>query len=186
MLEDAYYEIIKSIGEDPDREGLVKTPKRAADAIRYLTSGYQANVETILNGAVFTENYEDMVVVKDIEFYSLCEHHLLPFYGRCHIGYIPSGKIVGISKIARLVEVFARRLQVQERMTMQIADVMEEALSPLGVAVVIKARHLCMLARGVEKQNSKVITSEVRGSFRTDRRTRIEFMDLISLQNEID
>jgi len=180
MLEDLYKDILKQIGENPEREGLLKTPARAADALRFLTRGYSQNIEETLNGAIFEEPYEDMVIVKDIEFYSLCEHHILPFFGKVHVAYIPKGKIVGISKLARLVDVFARRLQVQERMTVQIASALENALHPLGVGVVVEGRHMCMMARGVEKQNSQVITSEMRGAFRNDRRTREEFLNLIN------
>ena len=179
MLEDLYKQILIEIGEDTEREGLIKTPKRAAEAFKYLTKGYQQNVKDVLNGAVFEETYEDMVIVRDIEFYSLCEHHLLPFFGKAHIAYLPKGKIIGISKLARLVDVFARRLQVQERMTVQIASALQGALHPLGVGVVVEARHMCMMARGVEKQNSQVTTSEMRGAFRTDRRTREEFLTLL-------
>ncbi len=180
MLEDLYRNILRQIGEDPEREGLLKTPARAADALRFLTRGYSQDIEETLNGAIFEEPYEDMVIVKDIEFYSLCEHHILPFFGKVHVAYIPKGKIVGISKLARLVDVFARRLQVQERMTVQIASALENALHPLGVGVVVEGRHMCMMARGVEKQNSQVITSEMRGAFRNDRRTREEFLNLIN------
>lgn len=185
MLEDLYKSIIQEIGEDPQREGLVKTPSRAADAMRFLTRGYDMNVEKVLNGAIFSEPYEDMVIVRDIEFFSLCEHHLLPFFGKAHIGYLPQGKIIGISKLARLVEVFARRLQVQERMTVQIGMALQEALQPKGVGVVIEARHLCMMARGVQKQNSKVTTSEMLGTFRSDRPTREEFLNLLALERNV-
>lgn len=180
MLENLYKEILTQIGEDPEREGLLKTPSRAAEALRFLTRGYSQDIEETLNGAIFEEPYEDMVIVKDIEFYSLCEHHILPFFGKVHVAYIPKGRIVGISKLARLVDVFARRLQVQERMTLQIASALEDALHPLGVGVVVEGRHMCMMARGVEKQNSQVITSEMRGVFRKDRRTREEFLNLIN------
>jgi GTP cyclohydrolase IA len=179
VLEDAYRQIIAEIGEDPDREGLAKTPHRAAEAMRFLTRGYQQDVEEVLNNAIFEEPYEDMVIVRDIEFFSLCEHHLLPFYGRAHVGYLPNGKIIGISKLARLVEVYARRLQVQERMTVQIGRALQKALHPKGVAVVIEGRHMCMMARGVQKQSSKVTTSEMLGTFREDRRTREEFLNLL-------
>jgi GTP cyclohydrolase I len=185
VLEDLYKSIIQEIGEDPQREGLVKTPSRAADAMRFLTRGYDMNVEKVLNGAIFSEPYEDMVIVRDIEFFSLCEHHLLPFFGKAHIGYLPQGKIIGISKLARLVEVFARRLQVQERMTVQIGMALQEALQPKGVGVVIEARHLCMMARGVQKQNSKVTTSEMLGTFRSDRPTREEFLNLLALERNV-
>lgn len=182
MIDEAYRQILLGIGENPNREGLVKTPERAAEAIKYLTRGYQQDVDEVLNGAVYEEPYEDLVIVRDIEFYSLCEHHLLPFYGRCHVGYLPDGKIIGISKIARLVDVFARRLQVQERMTVQIAHALEQALHPRGVAVVAEAHHLCMMSRGIEKQNSRVTTSEMRGVFRHNRPIREEFLNLLKQQ----
>lgn len=175
MLQEHYRAILKEIGEDPNREGLERTPYRAQEAIKFLTRGYHQSLEEVLNDAIFEEDYDDMVIVRDIEFYSLCEHHLLPFYGRAHIGYIPSGKIVGISKVARVVDMFARRLQVQERLTLEVAEALQEALNPRGVAVVMEAKHMCMLMRGVEKQNSLVTSSHVLGSFREDRRTREEF-----------
>jgi len=178
-LEKAVAEIISLIGEDPGREGLIKTPERVAKAWEYLTSGYRQDARKILNGAVFTEKYDEMVIVKDIDFFSLCEHHMLPFYGKAHVAYIPNGKILGLSKIPRLIEAFSRRLQVQERMTQQIADTLYETLEPDGVAVVIEARHLCMMMRGVEKQNSLATTSAMLGSFREDERTRNEFLKLI-------
>jgi GTP cyclohydrolase I len=181
-LDELYRQIIEAVGEDPEREGLAKTPARAAEAMRYLTRGYQMDVAEVLNGAIFEEPYEDMVIIRDIEFFSLCEHHLLPFYGKAHIGYLPQGKIIGISKLARLVDVFAQRLQVQERMTVQIGQALQEALNPKGVAVVLEARHLCMMARGVRKQDSQVTTSEMLGTFREDRRTRQEFLNLLQLQ----
>ncbi|MBI3946459.1 MAG: GTP cyclohydrolase I FolE [Armatimonadetes bacterium] len=174
-----YRKILEEIGEDPDREGLRRTPQRASDAMRFLTRGYHQDLRSILNGAIFEEPYDDMIIARDIEFYSLCEHHLLPFFGHCHVGYLPNGRIIGVSKIARLVEMFSRRLQVQERLTHQIANAMHEALNPLGVGVVMEARHLCMMIRGVEKQNSKLITSDVMGAFRSDPRTRDEFMRLL-------
>jgi len=172
-------DLLANIGEDPGREGLLKTPARAAKAWKFLTTGYDLNPSDVINDAVFSEKYDEMVIVKDIEFYSLCEHHLLPFYGRAHIAYIPNGKIVGLSKIPRIVEIFSRRLQVQERMTQQIADTLYGALEPDGVAVVVEARHLCMMMRGVEKQNSLATTSAMLGSFRNDERTRAEFLNLI-------
>ncbi|HEY2432723.1 MAG TPA: GTP cyclohydrolase I FolE [Vicinamibacterales bacterium] len=172
-------ELLAELGEDPSREGLVDTPKRVEKALRFLTSGYTADVDTVLNNALFTVDYNEMVIVRDIDFYSLCEHHLLPFFGRCHIAYIPNGKVVGLSKIPRLVEVFARRLQIQERMTNQIAATIKEKIDPLGVAVVIEATHLCMAMRGVEKQNSFAVTSAMLGGFRSDARTRAEFLELI-------
>jgi GTP cyclohydrolase I len=179
-IENAVRDILESIGENPDREGLIQTPRRVAKAWEYFTSGYGQDVKKLLNGAVFKEKYDEMVIVKDIDFFSMCEHHLLPFYGKAHVAYIPSGKIVGLSKIPRLVEVFSRRLQVQERMTQQIADTLFQTLEPDGVAVVIEARHLCMMMRGVEKQNSVATTSAMLGSFRDDERTRNEFLKLIS------
>ncbi len=180
-LEDLFYEILRQIGEDPEREGLLKTPRRAAEALRFMTQGYDETVEGVLNGAIFEETYDDMILVKDIEFYSLCEHHLLPFFGLAHVAYLPNGKIVGLSKIARLVNMFARRLQVQERMTIEIANALEQAITPRGVAVVIEAQHLCMMIRGVQKQQSKMITSYVSGIFREDPRTRSELMDLLKI-----
>jgi GTP cyclohydrolase I len=179
-LEKVVREMLTLIGETPQREGLVQTPRRVAKAWEFLTSGYDQDVNKVLNGAVFTEKYDEMVIVKDIDFFSMCEHHLLPFYGKAHIAYIPTGKIVGLSKIPRLVEVFSRRLQVQERMTQQIADTLFKTLEPDGVAVVIEARHLCMMMRGVEKQNSVATTSAMLGSFRDDERTRNEFLKLIN------
>jgi GTP cyclohydrolase I len=178
-LTELYREVLRALGEDPERAGLAKTPRRVAEAMAFLTRGYQQDAHDILNGAVFEEKYDEMVVVKDIEFYSVCEHHLIPFFGSCHVAYIPRGKIIGLSKIARLVDVFARRLQVQERMTNQIADALQEALNPYGVGVVVEARHLCMIARGVEKQHSEVVTSAMLGIFRTKQATREEFLNLI-------
>jgi GTP cyclohydrolase IA len=178
-LEDHYRALIEAAGEDPGREGLLKTPQRAAEAFRYFTKGYRQDVATVLNKAIFFEDYDDMVIVKDIEFYSLCEHHLVPFFGQCHVGYLPAGKIVGISKIARLVEMFSRRLQVQERLTHEIAHALDEAIQPRGVAVVMQAQHLCMMMRGVEKQGSQMVTSAVLGAFRERDRTREEFMALL-------
>jgi GTP cyclohydrolase IA len=172
-------EILKAIGEDPDREGLLRTPQRVAQALTFLTRSYEMDPAKVINDALFTEDYEEMIVQKDIDFYSLCEHHLLPFFGKAHVAYIPHHKIVGISKLARLVDVYARRLQVQERMTNQIATIIMEKLDALGVAVVIEAEHLCMRMRGVEKQNSYVITSSLLGAFRTRQDTRSEFMNLI-------
>ena len=171
--------ILKALGEDPDREGLLKTPHRVVQALTFLTQGYKTDPEKIINDALFTEDYEEMIVQKDIDFYSLCEHHLLPFFGKAHVAYLPHHKIVGISKLARLVDVYARRLQVQERLTNQIANTIMEKLTPLGVAVVIEAQHLCMRMRGVEKQNSLIITSTLLGAFRTRQETRNEFMNLI-------
>ena len=176
-------ELLKEIGEDPNREGLEKTPARVAKAWEYLTSGYRQNVDDVLNEALFTEEYDEMVVVKDIDLYSMCEHHLLPFFGKCHVAYMPSKKIVGLSKLPRLVEMFSRRLQVQERLTTQIAQTLQEVLQPRGVAVVIEALHMCMLMRGVEKQNSKAVTSAMLGAFRDNAETRAEFMQLIKSRN---
>jgi GTP cyclohydrolase IA len=170
---------LSALGEDPDREGLRLTPRRVARAQRFLTSGYGRNVEDVLNGAVFEEAYDEMVIVRDIDFYSLCEHHLLPFYGKAHIAYLPKGRIIGLSKLPRIVELFARRLQVQERMTQQIANCIQDTVRPLGVAVVVEALHLCMAMRGVEKQNSTTTTSAMLGAFRNHRETRMEFMTLL-------
>jgi len=178
-MQDIIRQLLAGLGEDPSREGLVDTPKRVEKAFKFLTSGYTADVDTVLNNALFTVDYNEMVIVKDIDFYSLCEHHLLPFFGRCHIAYIPNGKVIGLSKIPRLVEVFARRLQIQERMTSQIADTIREKIKPLGVGVVLEATHLCMAMRGVEKQNSFAITSAMLGGFQNDARTRMEFLELI-------
>src|SRR5690348_6117065 len=164
--------LLAELGEDPAREGLLDTPKRVEKALRFLTSGYTADVDTVLNNALFTVDYNEMVIVKDIDFYSLCEHHLLPFFGKCHIAYLPTNKVVGLSKLPRLVEVYARRLQVQERMTTDIAQTLNDLIKPQGVAVVIEAQHLCMAMRGVEKQNSYAITSSMLGAFREDARTR--------------
>ena len=179
MIEKLVEQLLKELGEDPHREGLKRTPERVAKAMEYLTSGYRKNVDEILNDALFVEEYDEMVVVKDIDMASLCEHHLLPFIGKAHIAYMPHKKIVGLSKIPRLVEMFSRRLQVQERLTTQIATTLNEALQPRGVAVVIEAVHLCMLMRGVEKQNSKAVTSAMLGAFRERPETRAEFMELI-------
>lgn len=173
-------DILERIGEDPQREGLLKTPYRVAKAWKYLTRGYDMDIDEVLNRAVFNEDYNEMVIVKDIDFYSLCEHHMLPFFGRCHIAYIPDGKIVGLSKLPRIVDVFARRLQVQERMTQQIAEALQTALQPMGVAVVCEARHMCMMMRGVQKQNSVATTSEMLGAFEANSKTREEFLRLIN------
>jgi GTP cyclohydrolase I len=178
-MEEQIRQLLRALGEDPDREGLQKTPQRVAQALAFLTRGYDMDPEKVINDALFTEDYEEMIVQKDIDFYSLCEHHMLPFFGKAHVAYIPHHKIVGISKLARLVDVFARRLQVQERLTNQIATTIMDRLDALGVAVVIEAEHLCMRMRGVEKQNSYVITSSLLGAFRTRVETRNEFMNLI-------
>lgn len=179
-LKENYYTIINGVGENVEREGLLKTPERAAKAMQFLTKGYNEDAEEILRAALFKEDYSEMVVVKDIELYSLCEHHLLPFFGKAHIAYIPNGHIVGLSKIPRIVDTFARRLQVQERLTMEIRDCIQNVLKPAGVAVVIEARHLCMQMRGVEKQNSTTTTSAFVGEFLTNMSTRKEFLSLIS------
>ena len=179
-LKEHYREILRLLGEDPDREGLLKTPERVAKAMAFITKGYNENPIDIIRSAIFREEYKQMVLVKDIELYSVCEHHLLPFYGKAHVAYIPDGYITGLSKVARVVECFARRLQVQERLTVQIRDCIQEALNPLGVAVVIEASHMCMQMRGVEKQGSATTTSAFTGIFLSDSRTREEFMTLIS------
>jgi GTP cyclohydrolase I len=173
--------ILVKIGEDPKREGLLRTPKRVAKAYEFLTSGYNKDIDEVLNNAIFDEKYDEMVLVKNIDFYSLCEHHMLPFYGKVHIAYVPDGKIVGLSKIPRIVDVFARRLQVQERMTQQIADTLDKYLAPKGVAVVSEAYHMCMMMRGVEKQNSSATSSAMHGLFKEDARTRTEFLNLIRM-----
>ncbi|HWP81146.1 MAG TPA: GTP cyclohydrolase I FolE [Bacteroidota bacterium] len=173
-------ELLRQLGENPEREGLLRTPGRVSKMFSFLTKGYDEDVKKVLNGAVFEEKYSEMVIVKDIDFFSLCEHHLLPFYGKCHIAYIPNGKILGLSKLPRIVEVFARRLQVQERLTQQIADTLYECLNPTGVGIVMEAKHLCMIMRGVEKQNSVATTSAMLGVFREDEKTRSEFLHLIS------
>jgi GTP cyclohydrolase IA len=171
--------MIAQLGEDPEREGLRKTPERYEKAMKFLTSGYHSNLDTVLNGATFSVAYDEMVIVKDIEFFSLCEHHLLPFFGKAHIAYLPHKRVLGLSKIARLVNVFARRLQIQERMTSQIADAIQEKISPHGVGVIIEARHLCMQMRGVEKQHGQAVTSAMLGSFRHNKQTRDEFLALV-------
>ena len=178
-MEEHIRSILKSMGEDPDREGLRRTPKRVSEALSFLTRGYQMNLDEVINNAVFSEDCSEMIVQKNIDFYSLCEHHLLPFFGKAHVAYLPQHKIIGVSKLARVVDVFARRLQVQERLTNQIATTLMEKLNPLGVGVVIEAEHLCMRMRGVEKQNSLIITSTLLGAFRTRQETRNEFMNLI-------
>lgn len=180
-LADSYRDILLNMGEDPEREGLLKTPMRAAKAIDFLTHGYRQNPRAILESALFHEDYKQIVIVKDIEIYSLCEHHLLPFFGKAHIGYIPNGKIVGLSKIPRVVECFARRLQLQERLTTEIKDCLQDVLQPIGVAVVIEAQHLCMSMRGIQKQNSVTTTSDFTGAFMKDPKTREEFMNIIGV-----
>ena len=184
-VEDLIRRLLAELGEDPSREGLVRTPQRVDRALKFLTSGYTADVDAILNGALFTVDYSEMVIVKDIDFYSLCEHHLLPFFGKCHVAYIPKRHVIGLSKIPRLVDVFARRLQIQERMTNQIAQTILEKINPLGVAVVCEATHLCMSMRGVEKQNSFAVTSAMLGAFRDNSRTRMEFLELIKHKGEL-
>ena len=178
-ISSAVHDILELVGEDPQREGLIRTPKRVEKAYQYLTRGYQMDIDEVVNGALFEEECEEMVVVRNIEFYSLCEHHMLPFFGKCHVAYLPKGKIIGLSKIPRIVDVFARRLQVQERMTRQIAETIKEILNPYGVAVVAESRHLCMMMRGVEKQNSFVTSSTMLGAFKTERATRMELLNLL-------
>lgn len=171
--------ILEALGEDPDREGLVKTPERVEKSLKWLTRGYEQSVADAVGDAVFEEDHQSMILVRDIDFYSLCEHHMLPFFGRAHVAYIPNGRIVGLSKLPRIVDIFARRLQVQERLTDQVADAIQEVLAPHGVGVLVEATHLCMAMRGVEKQNSKTVTSAVRGIFRSDMRSRDEFLRLV-------
>ena len=178
-MQDEIRTILAELGEKPEREGLLKTPERVEEVLRFLTSGYTVDPKSILNNALFTVEYDEMVIVKDIELYSLCEHHLLPFFGRCHVGYLPNEKVIGLSKIPRIVEVFSRRLQVQERLTQQIAETITQAVAPKGVAVVIEAQHLCMMMRGVQKQSTKMITSAMLGRFRNDPRSRSEFLSLV-------
>jgi GTP cyclohydrolase I len=178
-MEDLIRQLLEELGEDPDREGLLRTPLRVAKAMKFLTSGYAADIDQVLNNALFSVDYSEMVIVRDIDFYSMCEHHLLPFFGKCHIAYLPHKKVIGLSKIPRLVDVFARRLQIQERMTNQIAETIKEKIDPLGVAVVVEGTHLCMSMRGVEKQNSFAVTSAMLGGFRDNARTRMEFLELI-------
>jgi GTP cyclohydrolase I len=178
-MQDIIRQLLAGIGEDPAREGLIDTPQRVERSLRFLTSGYETDIDAVLNNALFTVDYNEMVIVRDIDFYSLCEHHLLPFFGKCHVAYIPNGRVVGLSKIPRLVDTFARRLQVQERLTNQIASTLDEKVQPLGVAVVTEATHLCMSMRGVQKQNSLAVSSAMLGAFREDARTRSEFLNLI-------
>jgi GTP cyclohydrolase IA len=178
-MQEIIRQLLAELGEDPSREGLLNTPQRVEKALKFLTSGYAADVDATLNNALFSVDYNEMVIVRDIDFYSLCEHHLLPFYGKCHVAYIPQGRVLGLSKIPRLVDIFARRLQIQERLTNQVAETLREKVDPLGVAVVMEATHLCMSMRGVEKQNSFAATSAMLGVFREDARTRMEFLELI-------
>jgi len=178
-MQEIIRDLLTKLGEDPAREGLLDTPKRIEKALMFLTSGYRANIDAVVNNALFTVDYNEMVIVKDIDFYSLCEHHLLPFFGKCHVAYIPNGKVIGLSKIPRIVDIFARRLQVQERLTNQIAHTINDKIKPLGVAVVTEAARVCMSMRGVEKQTSVAVTSAMLGGFRTDARTRAEFLELI-------
>jgi GTP cyclohydrolase I len=182
QMQDLIRQMLTELGEDPEREGLVKTPRRVDKAMRFLTSGYSADIDAVLNEALFSVDYSEMVIVRDIDFYSMCEHHLLPFFGKCHVAYIPNGKVIGLSKIPRLVDIFARRLQLQERLTNQIAHTITEKIKPLGVAVVVEGTHLCMAMRGVEKQNSYTITSAMLGAFRDQQRTRMEFLELLKLR----
>src|SRR6186713_603001 len=184
-MEGLIRQLLKELGEDPDREGLLRTPVRVAKAMKFLTSGYDADIDQVINDALFTVDYSEMVIVRDIDFYSLCEHHLLPFFGKCHIAYIPRTRVIGLSKIPRLVDVFARRLQIQERMTNQIAQVILEKIEPRGVAVVCEGTHLCMSMRGVEKQNSYAVTSAMLGIFRENTRTRMEFLELIKHRSDL-
>lgn len=178
-MQDLIRRLLIEVGEDPSREGLIRTPRRVETALTFLTSGYRADVDAVLNGALFSVDYSEMVIVRDIDFYSLCEHHLLPFFGRCHVAYIPNGRVIGLSKIPRLVDIFARRLQLQERMTNEIAQTILEKVNPVGVAVVCEGTHLCMAMRGVEKQNSYTVTSAMLGAFRDNARTRMEFLELL-------
>jgi len=182
-MQDLIRSMLTELGEDPEREGLLKTPRRVDKALRFLTSGYSADIDAVLNEALFSVDYSEMVIVRDIDFYSMCEHHLLPFFGKCHVAYIPNGKVIGLSKIPRLVDIFARRLQLQERLTNQIAHTIKEKIQPLGVAVVVEGTHLCMAMRGVEKQNSYTITSAMLGAFRDQQRTRMEFLELLKLRS---
>jgi GTP cyclohydrolase IA len=178
-MQESIRRILAAIGEDPEREGLQQTPRRVEQSLQFLTSGYDADIDQVLNNALFSVEYSEMVIVRDIDFYSLCEHHLLPFFGKCHLAYLPNRRVIGLSKLPRIVDVFARRLQVQERLTSQIAETIREKVEPLGVAVVMEATHLCMAMRGVQKQNSVTVTSAMLGVFREDARTRHEFLELI-------
>ncbi len=179
-MEEQFKKILDLVGENPDREGLKKTPKRASEALKFFTSGYNIDIRKIVNGAIYKEKSNNMVILKDIGFYSLCEHHLLPFFGKCHIGYIPNGRVIGLSKLPRIVNMYARRLQLQERITAQVADTVNKIVKPKGVAVVMEADHMCMVMRGVQKQDSKTLTSSVLGVFAKNRKTREEFLKLIS------
>jgi GTP cyclohydrolase I len=182
-MQNVIRQLLEELGEDPTREGLARTPLRVEKALKFLTSGYTADIDQVLNDALFTVDYSEMVIVKDIDFYSLCEHHLLPFFGKCHVAYLPSNKVIGLSKIPRVVDVFARRLQIQERMTNQIAETIRAKINPVGVAVVCEGTHLCMSMRGVEKQNSFAVTSAMLGAFRDNARTRMEFLELLKLRS---
>jgi GTP cyclohydrolase I len=184
FVEKLIEKILEELGEDPKRQGLRRTPARVVDTLKFLTKGYSENVEEVLKGALFDVQYDEMVIIRNIEVYSLCEHHLLPFFGKCHVGYLPSKKVIGLSKVTRLVELFARRLQVQERLTQQIADTLNEQANPQGVGVIIEAQHLCMMMRGVEKQNAKVTTSALLGKFRQDQRSRMEFLNLVRINSQ--
>lgn len=184
-MKDAIVTILRKIGEDPNREGLVDTPKRVEKAYKFFTSGYDEDIEKLVGSALFEESYDEMVLVKDIEIYSLCEHHLLPFFGKCHVAYIPKGKVIGLSKIPRLVHAFARRLQVQERLTTQIAETINRFVKPVGVGVIVEARHLCMAMRGVEEKGSYAVTSAMLGAFKSDERTRMEFLQLTGYSNNL-
>jgi GTP cyclohydrolase I len=177
--EDLYRELLRRVGEDPERDGLLRTPERMDKSMTFLTKGYAQTVPEVLHNALFDVDYDEMVIVKDIEFYSLCEHHMLPFFGKAHVAYVPNGKVIGLSKMARLVDVFARRLQVQERLTRQISDAIDEAIRPQGVGVILEAQHLCMMMRGVEKQHSQTVTSAMLGAFKTQLQTRNEFLSLV-------
>jgi GTP cyclohydrolase IA len=182
-FENLVREILVRLGEDPAREGLLRTPERVHHAFQFLTKGYQQDPDTMLKNALFTVSYDEMVIVKDVEVFSLCEHHMLPFFGKVHVAYIPNGKVIGLSKIPRLIEIFSRRLQIQERLTTQIAETIQKAIQPQGVGVVIEARHLCMMMRGVEKQHSSAVTSSMLGCFRDEQETRTEFLSLINNRN---
>ena len=179
LMKELIRKVLVDLGEDPDRQGLKGTPRRVEQALRFLTSGYTKNPDELLNNALFDVQYDEMVIVSNIDFFSMCEHHMLPFFGKCHVGYLPDKKVIGISKVARLIEMFSRRLQVQERLTTQIAKTIEDKIKPLGVGVVVEAQHMCMMMRGVEKQNSRAITSSMLGNFRRSAETRAEFLDLI-------